>query len=451
MPPQPATHPLPEGARTPPEGLLASLRYMGPGLILSAAIVGSGELIATTALGAQAGFALLWVVLLGCVAKVAVQIEYGRQCILHGTTTFQAWNRTAGSAARGLHWTVLVGVAYLLTLLFGQAGVLGTAAQVLGHAVPGVPLAVWLFGLAGVIVLVLFQGRYEPVELVATLLNLLFVGTVLGCVVALQWTPKRFGLGDVLSGFSLQLPAASVGLAVAAFGITGVAAGEIATYPYWCLEKGYARWTGTREDNPAWIGRARGWIRVMMLDALVSLVVYTLATCGFYVLGASVLHQETVLQDGDAFILQLSQLFTSVLGPGARWVFLVCAFTVLFSTVFANTAGFSRVWTDFFGLLGWLNWEDPGRRARWITGVSIVFALSCAAIYLVVQKPLLLVTFMGICNAAFLVVVGYQGVRFRYRPTPPELRPSLFYDLALWISLAAIGFMAARTVAGLIG
>ena len=45
----------------PPRGFFSSLKYLGPGLILSAAIVGSGELIATTALGAKAGFAVLWV------------------------------------------------------------------------------------------------------------------------------------------------------------------------------------------------------------------------------------------------------------------------------------------------------------------------------------------------------------------------------------------------------
>ena len=84
-----SAHAEPEGTRVPPQGWLGSLRYMGPGLILSAAIVGSGELIATTTLGAKAGFALLWVVLLGCVVKVAVQVEYGRQCILRGATTYQ--------------------------------------------------------------------------------------------------------------------------------------------------------------------------------------------------------------------------------------------------------------------------------------------------------------------------------------------------------------------------
>jgi hypothetical protein len=45
--------------KEPPSGWGESLKYLGSGLILSASIVGSGELIATTTLGAQAGFAIL--------------------------------------------------------------------------------------------------------------------------------------------------------------------------------------------------------------------------------------------------------------------------------------------------------------------------------------------------------------------------------------------------------
>jgi hypothetical protein len=67
-----------------------------------------------------------------------------------------------------------------------------------------------------------------------------------------------------------------------------------------------------------------------------------------------------------------------------------------------------------------------------------------------VQKPLLLVTFMGICNALFLLVVAYQTVIFRLRHTPEGLRPSKLYDISLILSLVAIGFMAARAVHGLL-
>ena len=54
----------PSLVREPPDTLWECLPYVGPGFVLSASIVGSGELIATTVLGAEAGFVALWVILL---------------------------------------------------------------------------------------------------------------------------------------------------------------------------------------------------------------------------------------------------------------------------------------------------------------------------------------------------------------------------------------------------
>ena len=67
-------------------------------------------------------------------------------------------------------------------------------------------------------------------------------------------------------------------------------ASELVAYPYWCIEKGYARGAGPRADDDGWARRARGWIRVMQLDAWFSMVVFTIATVAFYLLGAAVLH-----------------------------------------------------------------------------------------------------------------------------------------------------------------
>ena len=48
--------------KDPPPGWAARMKHLGPGLILTASIVGSGELIATTLLGAKAGFVCFWVI-----------------------------------------------------------------------------------------------------------------------------------------------------------------------------------------------------------------------------------------------------------------------------------------------------------------------------------------------------------------------------------------------------
>ena len=77
--------------------------------------------------------------------------------------------------------------------------------------------------------------------------------------------------------------------------------------------------------------------------------------------------------------------------------------------------------------------------------MTCAFPMICGMVYLFVQKPLLLVVFMGISNALYLVVVAYQAIIFRYRFTDSRLRPGLFYDLALWASIFSIGFLAVHT------
>ena len=71
-------------------------RQLGPGLIISANIVGSGELIVTTKLGADVGFIMLWFIILGCIIKVFVQLELGRYAISKRKTTLEAFNSVPG-------------------------------------------------------------------------------------------------------------------------------------------------------------------------------------------------------------------------------------------------------------------------------------------------------------------------------------------------------------------
>src|SRR5690606_30320283 len=82
----------PEKVEEPPQQLRGILRKVGPGLILAAAVVGSGELVATTVLGAETGYILLWLILLSCAIKVIVQHEIGRYAIGSGETTLEAFD-----------------------------------------------------------------------------------------------------------------------------------------------------------------------------------------------------------------------------------------------------------------------------------------------------------------------------------------------------------------------
>ena len=62
-------------------------------------------------------------------------------------------------------------------------------------------------------------------------------------------------------------------------------------------------------DSEDWARRARVWIRVMQLDAWFSMVVFTVATVAFYLLGAAVLHPQGLNPKGPEMIPTLSRMY----------------------------------------------------------------------------------------------------------------------------------------------
>src|SRR3954469_25881580 len=105
------------GPVAPPATLASALRRIGPGIVLASAIVGSGEVIATTTLGAQAGYAALWVVPVGGATKPVVQAELGRYTIVTGHTGLEGFNRVPGPRLGTGGVVVAGGLSLTLTLV----------------------------------------------------------------------------------------------------------------------------------------------------------------------------------------------------------------------------------------------------------------------------------------------------------------------------------------------
>ena len=84
----------------PPRGWLATASHLGPGLIISAAIVGSGELIVTPKVGAASGFSDCGSSSAACIVKVFVQVELARLAIVERVTTLAALNSVPGPRFR---------------------------------------------------------------------------------------------------------------------------------------------------------------------------------------------------------------------------------------------------------------------------------------------------------------------------------------------------------------
>lgn len=424
------------------------IKHLGPSLILSAAIVGSGELIATTALGAKAGFTLFWIILIGCLIKVAVQLEFGKHTILTGETAMQAFNKLPGPKFGKARWTVWCIFGMMSLKMFQLGGIVGGVAIILNMVWPIISIPFWAIFSAVFTSVLVYQGYYRFIEKFSIYLIFLFTVFTLASLFFVSFTSYSFTLVDVISGLKFELPQGLVFAAIGAFGITGVGGDEIIQYNYWCLEKGYAAYVGPKPDENStntyqkeWETRAKGWIKVMHIDALLALLIYTVVTAAFYLLGASILHSQGIVPEGFSLIEHLSKIYTLSLGAWSKYVFLAGAFVVLYSTLFAALAAWTRQFSDIFGQLGWMNFFDLKQRKKSISIIAWVVPFIWAILFIYIKLPSLMVISGGIVGSFILLLVVFAVVHFRYVQQPEAFKPSKIYDIILIMSILSILFI----------
>lgn len=442
-----------EGIKDPPKGWGASLKYLGPGLITSASIVGSGELIATTTMGATAGFALLWMVIFSCGVKVAVQAEFARWTIATGTPALTGFNKVPPRFGP-VGWVNLMFVLMILAKVLQLGGIVGGTAIALsilfpvgGDGLSQTSITIWHVVVAGASIALLYSSAYGLVERGAVVLVVIFSFLTIVIAFGLPFTPWGYTAGEIASGLSLQVPVGALGAAIAMFGITGVGADEITFYNYWCIEKGYARWTGPNDGSDAWKKRAKGWIDVMYKDISVSMVIYTFSTMAFFLMGAAVLHRQNLVPGGtNEMITTLARMYTDTLGPWAMYGFLIGAVAVLGSTLWAAVPSHSRMYTNFLSAIGIVNWSNQKSRMAWIRGFTVALPIIWALSSLYFKSPVLMVQIGGVMTGVFLLAVLAATWYLRTKETDKDLHGRGAFNLLLIVSTIAIGLLGAYTV-----
>jgi manganese transport protein len=137
----------------------------------------------------------------------------------------------------------------------------------------------------------------------------------------------------------------------------------------------------------------------------------------------------------------LSTMYTATLGSWAMWVFLVGAFVVLYSTLFAGLAAWTRIFSDAFGQIGLFDFYDNKVRSRAIAVLAFVVPTIWALLFLFMKAPVLMVVLGGIGTSIMLLIVIFAAVHFRYVRLSRELIPGFFFDVWFWLSVAVIAFV----------
>jgi len=424
--------------KEPPEGFFQKLRFLGPGFIVSASIVGSGELIATTTLGAKAGFVTLWIIIFSCIIKVAIQLEYGKNAICHGETVMKSFGYLGGPKFHGTNWTVWTWFFLWIVKPLQVGGILGGVAIILHMWFPGIGIPAFTILNAIIVASLVYKGYYRFIQHFSLALMGIFTVFTLFSLYFLQYTSYGIYWNDILSGLTFRFPEGTVAIAIAAFGLTGVAGDEIVAYHYWCLEKGYARYTGPRDNTTEWAKRARGWIKIMSMDALISMFVYTLVTISFYLLGAAVLNKSKDIPEGYSMIESLSTMYTKALGPWAKSFFMLGAFVVLFSTLFSALAAWTRIFSDMFGELRWIDFSNLKQRKRTVAFLAWIFPALWTILFLYFKLPVMMVTIGGISTSIMLLIVIYAGYNYKYRRLDNRLKSGTLTSVIYNISAVLI-------------
>jgi len=612
--------------KSPPTTIGGIMRSLGPGLIIAGSIVGSGELIATTTTGAAAGFTLLWLIIVGCIIKVFVQVELGRYTVTTGTTTMSGLNSLPGPKLGGGHLIVWYWFIMFLCIMGQLGGIVGGVGQALSISIPitnrgrtynlyreaetrltvlraqwasdatdaeakaaltgqlveihdqtidnylsldgdtlsqkqrdrltqiklriqalavakkdtvehfvytqllprgeladlvsaevsiaetskgagatpemlakrdlaarrldDVALAVrnecmehldvskqdaaiferfpesyvkaftiqpaknrtdanaWTIILTAITIILLVRGRYGFIQTFSTALVGLFTLVTIVNVLGLQTIDTASAwsitMADLRQGLSFGLPAGetmkALATALATFGIIGVGAAELIAYPYWCMEHGYARNTGPRDESDEWAQRARGWMRVLQWDAWCSMFVYTFATVAFYLLGAAILGRIHLIPAGDEMVRSLGVMYRPVFGETAEVLFLFGAFAVLYSTFFVATAGNARMVSDVFRVLRFTDASEKTYRRNVKIMCGILPAI-CALTSVLGFKPVVMVLLSGTMQSIMLPMVAAAAIYFRYKKSDRRVAPGRSWDWLLVIS--ALGMLVA--------
>ena len=419
----------------PPCRWLGRIRYLGPSIVIAGSIVGSGEIILTSSLGAAAGFILLWWVLLSCWIKSLIQAELGRYILVSGDTYVRAMNRIPGKlpGPRGpVSFPIVLQLIALVPGVMGLGGIIGGAGQSMSLLLPSLE-STWATGVVAILVIaLLISGSYVLLEKTMLILVMSFTVATLICAITMQFTEYGVTSADLASGFTFDFPLKYLVLALAVYGYTGVNSSETSAYSYWCVEKGYPSFIG-RPDAPGWEARAKGWIKVLQADVWVTLAILTCATVPFYILGAGVLHALGEQPDGLETISILAAMFTRTLGPWARWLFGIGAFCILFSTMLAAVSGGGRYIPDYLMELGYLDRHNLDARRAIIRGYAVVIPIAAFVFYLTFQNPVLLVTIGSMTLVLLLPVQSGAVLWFQSHRMDPRIRPGRFVRAAIWL------------------
>jgi len=408
--------------KTPPTGL-AMLALVGPGLVWCSEMIGSGEVIISTRVGAILGTGVIWAVVVGIFLKYWIGMGGAWYTVCTGEGMIDMFDRIPGPR----HWVVWIVLVIQFLSATIAMGAIATAAGVFLNSL--IPISAyfggwggwggWVVSIFGLIVA--WSGGFKILKAIMSFFVLIMILGILYVSIVLFPGWRQF-----LEGFLFKIPSVPA-WAVSEAGVSqnpwreilplmGWAAGGFAShvwYTYWVLGAGYGAAAGRGYGKPADTAflksldrrsaeKIRGWCRVVLTDATVAMVITIVVTISFLIAGAVVLGSSKLAPQGPQVAIMLSRIFSSKWGTVGGFAFLLTGTTALIGTLTVQLAGWPRLLADAFRICipkfqERMAWKTQFRLFLvffFVTNMTIVLAFGL--------KPVFLVKTGAICDGLLL-------------------------------------------------
>jgi Mn2+/Fe2+ NRAMP family transporter len=357
------------------------LKLAGPGLIVAATGIGSGDVVSATVGGARYGVALLWAIALGAFFKFVLQEGIARWQLATGLTALEGW------AAHLPSWVKYYFGAYLLLWTVAVAAALTNAtglgiSNLTGGAIPQSWGAV-AHSLVGFVFV--WFGGYTWFERLMKLLVGIMGFSILICALLIvqDW-------GRVVQALLIpQIPPASGTYVLSIIGGIG---GSITmlSYNYWMREEKIA--------GPDRVGYVRGDVGIAYtFTAIFGMSIMLIANQAFFAAGATMTDAQAVPK--------MAEMIGTMLGSFGVYAYSIGFWAAVFASLLGVWQSIPYLYADFYGIATGVAVEERRAMTQGTSGpyrVALAFITLAPLPFAFVGRPLAIIIVYTIVGSLFV-------------------------------------------------
>ncbi|MGE0158803.1 MAG: Nramp family divalent metal transporter [Gemmatimonadales bacterium] len=381
------------------------LKLAGPGLVVAAAGIGSGDVVAASVAGANYGVVLLWALLIGAFFKFVLTEGIARWQLATGLTALEGWAAYLPAWVKIYFAIFLVVWTAAVTAALTNATGLGMA-NLTGGRIPQSWGAV-LHSLVGCALVLL--GGYRKFEVLVKTLVGVMAFAILACAALTFSDPVGVLRGSLV-------PTVPEGGGMYVLSLIGGIGGSITMlgYNYWMREEGISGGEHLRY--------VRGDVGIAyVFTAMFGMAIVLIANQAFFLPGVEI-------TDAQAVPL-MAETLGGILGPLGAWAFSVGFWAAVFASLLGVWQSVPYLYADFYGILKKLPDAErkrvvevtstPYRAALlWVSLVPIPFAFTGRPIAVIVTYTIVGSLFVPFLAATLL----YLNNRVAWTTSVPHNR-----------------------------